>query len=98
MKNKTILDNLTDKNHIAFGFNYHGGTPDEIMVAQISFVHNDSFIVHFLYGHHSLGETVKKTEVLAVGDSENGTIGIKGWSGKYKVLQPDNELLKQNLK
>lgn len=87
---------LTD--HIAFGFNYNGGKHDTIIVSNITSISKFGILCHFMYGHHSLAEYIKPEEVLAVGDNENGTISIKGWGGKYRVLKSDSELLKENTK
>lgn len=91
------VSELKEGDYIAFGFNYHGGEPNEIMVTNITFVHTDYFIVHFLYGHHSLAETVYRDKVLAIGDP-NGEHSIKGWSGKFTIVDAKNKLLKNNLK
>ena len=92
------IESLKEGDYIAFGFNYHGGEPNEIIVTNITFAHSKYFIVHFIYGHHSLSETVYRDKVLAIGDNQNGTIEIKGWSGKYTSIDKDNQLLKDNLK
>lgn len=91
------VSDLKEGDYIAFGFNYHGGEPDEIMVTNISFAHPNYFIVHFLYGHHSLAETVYRDKVLAIGDSA-GKNGIKGWNGNFIIVDKKNKLLKENLK
>lgn len=97
--NKILKGLKADENYIAFGFDYNSRTNlTEVLVERISFVNEGSFTVHFMYGHHSLGETVKFADVLAVGSMEEGTHGIKGYRGKFILLQPDNELLKRNLK
>ncbi len=85
---------LRQGDYIAFGFNYNGGKPDEVIVSNITCIEkNGSFLCHFLYGYHSLAEFVKPEDVLAIGDMENGTHEIKGWSGKFILIQPNNELL-----
>jgi hypothetical protein len=73
---------------IAFGFNYNGGKPTEIIVSTITEVYNDQdqVLTHFNYGHRSLGEFIKKDEIVAVGDHESGTENIKGWTGKFVIL------------
>lgn len=84
--------------HIAFGFNFNGGEPNEIIVSNITSISEHGILCHFMYGHHSLSEYVKEENVLAIGDNKNGTIEIKGWSGKYKRLKADSKLLDENLK
>jgi hypothetical protein len=82
---KSISD-LAKGNYIAFGFNYHGGKPNEIIVDNITNVDGDKVLVHFLYGYKSLGEYVNKKDILAIGNNETGEGKIKGWSGKYDIL------------
>jgi len=79
------VDNLTRGDYIAFGFNYNGGEPNEIIVDNISFVENNYVIVHFMYGLKSLSEAVKKDKVLAIGNEE-GKGEISGWEGNYDIL------------
>lgn len=79
--------------HIAFGFSYNGGDPSEIIVDNITSVQEETVLVHFLYGHHSLAEYVKKEDVIAIGNPK-GEGKIKGWNGKFDILKPDSELLK----
>jgi len=83
------IDDLKKGDYIAFGFNYHGGKPDEIIVDNITEIYQEKFLVHFLYGHHSLSEYVKKEDILAIGNNDSGKTSIKGWSGKYNVLKPE---------
>jgi hypothetical protein len=54
------IDELTKGDYIAFGFNYHGGEPNEIIVSKITQVYKHDVLTHFLYGHHSLSESIKK--------------------------------------
>lgn len=83
---KTIED-LTEGDYIAFGFNYNGGEPNEIIVDNLTKIYENEVLVHFLYGHHSLSEFVKKEDILAIGNS--GAKGIiPGWSGTYYILNP----------
>ena len=83
---------------IAFGFNYNGGKPKEIIVSTITEVYDDQdqVLSHFDYGHRSLGEFIKKDDIIAVGDNEKGIEKINGWSGKYVILNRElyNELNK----
>lgn len=84
---KTI-DSLKKGDYIAFGFNYNGGKPNEIIVDNITEIIEDLFIIHFTYGHHSLSEVIKKEDILAIGDLE-GTDKISGWVGNYNILQKE---------
>lgn len=83
---KSVSD-LIEGDYIAFGFNYNGKEPDEIIVDRITSVWSKgaAFIVHFLYGHKSLAEIIEKEKILAIGN-ENGAGKIKGWGGKYDIL------------
>lgn len=81
------LKSLKEGHYIAFGFNYNGGEPKEIIVTNITKVYEDRVLVHFNYGHHSLGEFIKKNEILAIGNNQfNGK--IKGWKGGFDILKP----------
>lgn len=82
---KTVNE-LTTGDYIAFEWTGYEGK--EIIVTNISFVHDDEFIVHFLYGLKSESAVVKKSDVLAIGDN-NATGKIKGWSGNYNILNKD---------
>ena len=89
-------NNFTEADHIAFGFNYNGGKPTEIIVDKISGVFESGklLMVHFLYGYKSLSEMVKPEDVLAIGN-EKGEWTIRGWSGRYDVFQPEHPLIKE---
>jgi hypothetical protein len=81
------LNSLKEGDYIAFGFNYNGGEPKEIIVSNITSVYEDKVLVHFLYGHHSLGEFINKNNILAIGNNQcKGK--IKGWSGGFDILKP----------
>lgn len=88
------IDELAKGDYIAFGFNYNGGQPNEIIVDNITEIYEKDVLVHFLYGHKSLSEFVKKENILAIGNPE-GTGKIKGWTGKYDILNQEkiNEIL-----
>ena len=93
MNNQTILNNLKEGDFIAFGFDYNGGEPNEIIVSNITSLGNrNDVLVHFNYGHHSLGEWVKKENIIAVGNPK-ATNRIKGWGGYFDILQPEHKLL-----
>lgn len=91
IQNLKVL-NLKNGDYIAFGFNYNGGEPNEIIVSNITEKMDYTFIVHFMYGHHSLSESIKIENVLAIGDPE-GTVGIKGWNGKFEIIKSTKLLL-----
>jgi hypothetical protein len=82
---KSVSD-LTRGDYIAFEFNYYAGKPKEIIVDNITEILEDSVLVHFVYGFKSLSEIVKKEKILAIGNNETGEGTIKGWSGKYDIL------------
>lgn len=87
------VEDLKPGDFIAFGFNYHGGKPDQVMVSNISSVWDGPrFMSHFLYGHHSLSEIFGIDNIIAIGNPE-GETKIPGWSGKFDLINP--ELLKQ---
>ena len=90
---KTI-ENLKAGDFIAFGFDYHGGKATEIMVSNITEVSEHGILCHFLYGHHSLAEYVKKDEIIAIGN-ENGKRKISGWSGNFDVVNRTHSLIKK---
>lgn len=87
-----LLEKLKPNHFIAFGFNYNGGTPNEIIVAPITSIERETVLVHFSYGHHSLGEFVRKEDIIAIADAMADD-KIKGWTGKYRILKPDHPLL-----
>jgi hypothetical protein len=82
------IDRLTEEDYIAFGFNYNEGEPNEIIVNNITSIYEDRVLVHFLYGYKSLAEFVKKEDILAIGNEE-GEGKIKGWTGKYDILNQE---------
>jgi len=81
------VSDLIEGDYIAFGFNYNSKEPNEIIVDRITSVwsRGEAFIVHFLYGHKSLAEIVEKEKILAIGN-EKGNGEIKGWKGKYDII------------
>jgi hypothetical protein len=83
MKN---IKNLVKGDYIAFGFNYNGGKPNQIIVDNITEVFSDEVLVHFMYGLKSLSEIVKKEDILAIGNEKTGEGKVYGWSGKYDIL------------
>jgi hypothetical protein len=90
---KTI-ENLKSGDYIAFGFNYNGGEPKEIMVSNITSVSDYGILVHFMYGHHSLSEYVKKENIIAIGNPE-GKSKIRGWNGNFDVVNRNHKLINE---
>ena len=80
------ISELAKGDYIAFGFNYNGGEPNEIIVNEIDEIYQGKFLTEFLYGYRSLSEFVEKENVLAIGNNETGEGKIKGWGGKYDIL------------
>ncbi|HPD81566.1 MAG TPA: hypothetical protein PK357_00515 [Candidatus Pacearchaeota archaeon] len=80
------VDKLAKGDYIAFGFNYNGGEPNEIIVDNITEIYEHKVLVHFLYGHHSLSEFIKKEDILAIGNSQGKGV-IKGCTGTYDILE-----------
>jgi len=91
------IEGLKAGDFIAFAWSYFNGEPKEIWVSDITSVSDGRFLVHFLYGYKSIGEWIKKEDVLAIGNSK-GVSGIKGWSGKFDILKPEDKLIIDNLK
>lgn len=85
------LEDLEKGNYIAFDFTYNGDS-HEIMVTNITEVYEDKVLVHFLYGHHSLSEFIKKEDIIAIGNNKS-TGKIEGWSGRFDILKPNHYLL-----
>lgn len=94
---KTV-NQLIKGDYIAFPFQYNASDDKEIIVTNITCVYEDHVLVHFLYGYKSLGASVKKEDILAIGNLESGKAKIKGWTGSFDVVKPDNKLLIKNLK
>lgn len=92
-----LVSELKAGDYIAFGFSYNGGKANEIMVTGITGIHKGAFIVHFLYGHHSMSELIKQEDVLAIGNT-NGETKIKGWSGKFDLINSEHPLILKNTK
>ncbi len=89
------VEELKEGDYIAFGFDYNGGEPKEIVVSNITSLHDGGFIVHFLYGHKSLSEFIKYDNVLAIGNAE-GKTKIKGWSGYFDLINAEHPLIREN--
>ncbi len=90
------LEELKEGDYIAFGFNYNGGEPDELIVSNITSLHDGGFIVHFLYGYKSLSEFIKSEDVLAIGNPD-GKIKLKEWRGSFDLILPENKLIIENV-
>jgi hypothetical protein len=91
------IEDLKARDYIAFAWSYINGEPKQIWVSNITLVSDDGFIVHFMYGHKSIGELVKFDDVLAIGNKD-GASEIKGWSGKFDIIQPEHPLIINGLK
>jgi hypothetical protein len=61
---KSVSD-LAGGDYIAFGFNYNGERPKEIIVDNITKVYENSVLVHFIYGLKSLSEVVRKEKYFS---------------------------------
>lgn len=96
MKN---VNDLKEGDFIAFqwmyGLNLEGD--GDIVVTNITKVYEKEFLVHFLYGYKSESEVVKKDDVLAIGNMD-GKSGLKGWTGKFDILNPNHSLIVRDLK
>jgi len=57
-----------------------------VIVEKPTSIDKNKILFHFSLGTSSESEYVKKSEILAVGDNVDGTIEVKGWSGKYRIL------------
>lgn len=88
------IENLKAGDYIAFGFHYNGGEPNEIMVSNITSVSDYGILVHFMYGHHSLVEYIKKENIIAIGNTE-GKSKINGWNGNFDVVNPKHKLINE---
>ncbi len=89
VRNDIVTEHTFSKRkHYMFGFNYHGGEPNEVIVETPHIISDNSLDFIFLYGYKSLNETVKVSDILAVADN-NGTIKIIGWSGKFTILNKE---------
>lgn len=91
-KTKFMLNNLKVGDYIAFGFNYNGGIPTEIIVSDITSIEENEVLVHFLYGYKSMSEYIKKEDIIALGNMD-GQDKIIGWSGNFDIIQPQHKLL-----
>lgn len=80
-----LIHEFSMENSYMFYFKYG----PETIVAQPTSIHGDEILFHFLRGHKSEAEFVKKEEIVAVGDVKNGTVGILGWSGRYRILNQE---------
>lgn len=90
-KNQDVLSKLKPGDYVAFEW-AHGIFGKTIIVDKITSVKNDEVLVHFMYGHSSEAEYIKKKDIIAIGDM-SATEKIKGYGGKFNILQPDHELL-----
>lgn len=88
------IENLKVGDYIAFGFDYNGGEPKSIEVSNITSISDYGILVHFIYGHHSLAEYVKKENIIAIGNPE-GKSKIHGWNGSFDVVNKKHKLIKE---
>lgn len=77
------INHLTKEDYIAFDFR------DKIIVSDITKIYSDKVLVHFLEGYKSESEFVEKGKILAIGNNETGEGRIKGWGGKYDILNQE---------
>lgn len=61
------------------------GSDYEVVVAKPTLVNDTEILFHFSIGWKSEGEFINKSDILGVG-SEYGTTEIRGWSGKYRII------------
>lgn len=73
------------------------GKPD-IVVENPSSIKPAQILFHFYLGKAG-AEWIKKEEILAVGDMQNGTVKVKGWGGKFKILNEElfNKYVKEGI-
>ena len=75
-----------DKNYM---FYFKDGAVDPTVIVGKPTLVEDELLFHFMIGHKSESEFVKKEDIIAVGDNENGTVKVLGWTGKYRILNKD---------
>ncbi|MEI6022570.1 MAG: hypothetical protein WCQ32_01890 [bacterium] len=71
--------------HYMFSWKYGIGNKPSIFVEQPTSIEKDTVLFHFLNGHSSESEFIKKDEILAVGIKEKG-VQVKGYGGSYRIL------------
>ncbi len=76
-------------NYYMFIFPYGVLNRPDVIVEMPTLIYEKELLFHFLYNYKSEGEFVKKEDILAVGDKDNGTVEIKGWGGKYTILNQE---------
>ncbi len=69
-----------------FGFDFHCQKPSTVIVAKPTSIEENDILFHFNYSYHSLAECVKKENIVAIGDIENGTVYVKGWRHPFAIL------------
>lgn len=92
-----MISKLKKGDTIAFGFAYYGGPTDEIIVAPITEAYNEGklFLCHFSYGYKALFEQVKLEEIIAIGNKDTGESLIKGWTGRYDLVNSQHHLVER---
>ena len=83
---KSVSD-LAKGDYIAFGSNFNGGEPNEIIVDCVSKILEKKVLIYFM--GVTVRYEVKKDKILAIGNLETGEGTIKGWSGKYDILNQE---------
>jgi len=95
---------LENSSYIAFGFDYNGGEPSEIIVSNITSFNSESVLCHFSYGHQSLAEFVEYENIIGIGIPAQSIMyakikqwNIPGWNGKYRIFKKDlfNQIIKK---
>ena len=79
------IDSIKEGDYIAFMWSYMSVDEKHIEVAPVTSVGTNDFLVHFLYGYKSIGEFIKRDEVIAIGNLEGAT-KLKGWGGKFDKI------------
>lgn len=73
---------------IAFEFEFGTHGPC-IEVSDITNLYKDKVLCHFYRGHRSESEFIKKNDIIAIGDNENGDVQLHGHKGNFIVLRPE---------
>lgn len=96
-KQPETLDQLIRGDHILF--QWWNGSEYELVVSDITHTyHSDNqVLVHFMNGLVSEADLVPYSRILAIGTSLEDGVKVHGFSGRYLILQPDHDLLKNRL-
>ncbi len=100
-KELNILINKLNNNElkdvfVAFPYSYLQDDEKRIEVSNVTCVDfkSNKLLVHFSLGWKSCSEYIKFDDIVGVGDHNNGTHKIEGWSGKFIILNHEHELVK----